>query len=314
MASNYDDSIARIDAARLRKIGNLMVHGAKYDDSPKVLDLSKQNPRELLENYSQRMKAFDTAPFDPNGISLRFYEGGYTVWSGYPGTGKTTLLRQLVCHLLHREKGVFAAVLEDDPGDTLIRTAGVAFGTDLPTVTQMEWFIDYYAHLLRVWGVIGLAGHREIFGCIQEQAAKGIKHFLIDSLMCLDVPSDDFEAQRKFANALSALCRTLRIHVHLVAHPRKVIGSDQEPDLNDVAGSADIGRLADNVFFIRRGPAGNLEGVTAMQILIKKQRHDPAYLGNITGWFNRRLRQFKIDQFDQVPTQYLPKVAYGDQA
>lgn len=304
--------VAKLDLARLRKLGDVVVtKGSTYDDSSKILDLSQQNPADLLKAYAAKLANFDTGPFDPLGNSLRFYDGGYSIWSGYPGTGKTTLLRQLVCHLLNRGKGVFAAHLEEDPGDSLIRTAGVAFGTGLPTQQQLSWFMDYYADSFRVWGVIGLVSHREIFGVVQDLAEKGTKHFVLDSLMCLDVASDDFEAQRKFANALSTLARKFKVHIHLVAHPRKVVSAEQEPDLNDVAGSADLGRLADNVLFVRRGAVHTTQpDVTAMQVLVKKQRYEPGTLGNVGGWFNRRIRQFKQDQFDSIPTQYLPKQAY----
>jgi hypothetical protein len=87
-----------------------------------------------------------------------------------------------------------------------------------------------------------------------------------------------------------------------------VISSEQEPDLNDVAGSADLGRLADNVLFVRRGAAcGSDENLTAMQILIKKQRYEPGTIGNITGWFNRKLRQYKTNQWEDYSTRYLPE-------
>lgn len=307
-----NNAIARLDIHRTRRIAELMVtHAEAYEDKPNLLDLTAQNPAQLLKAYAEKLARFDTAPFDVMGDLLRFYEGGYSIWSGFPGTGKSTVLRQLECHLLHRGNGVFAAHLEEDPGDSLIRTAGVAFGTGLPTEKQLEWFLDYYADKLRVWAVIGLCNHREMFGVVRDLAAKGIKHFVIDSLMCLDVPSDDFEAQRKFANSLSALVRTTKTHVHLVAHPRKVVGADQEPDVNDVAGSADIGRLADNVLFVRRGATNTSNpDLTPMQVLIKKQRHEPGRVGGVTGWFNRHIRQFKLDQFDEDPSRYLPDQAY----
>lgn len=307
-----EESITRIDAARARKLAQLMITKAEtFDESPKLLDLSVQSPADLLKAYSAKLASYDTAPFDVTGDALRFHAGGYTVWSGYPGTGKTTILRQLICHLLFRGKPVFAAHLEEDPGDTLIRTAGVAFGTSLPTQQQLQWFIDWYIDKFRIWGMIGLASWRDIFGVLQHQAEKGIKHAVIDSLMCLDVKSDDYEAQRLFANQVSTLVRKTKMHLHLVAHPRKVVSSEQEPDINDVAGSSDLIRLADNVLFIRKGVMSeSYDSMYAMQILIKKQRHDPAYTGNISGWFNRSLRQFKTDQWDQVATQYLPKQAY----
>ena len=299
---------------RARKLADVMITRAHaYDDAPKLFDMATADAVEMISSYSSKLTQFETAPINLDGQLLKFYDGGYTVWSGYPGNGKTTILRQLVCHLLAHGKGVFAAHLEEEPGDSLIRTAGVAFGTLLPTPNQLQCFLDWYAGSYRVWGIMGLCPHKELFGTIQDLADKGIKHFIIDSLMCLDIQSDNYEAQRVFSVALSTLARSKKIHIHLVAHPRKVMSADQDPDLNDIAGSADLGRLADNVLFVRRGKeAPAMPECTAVQVVIKKQRHDPSFHGSIYGWYSTRIRQFTLDQWQSTPPQYLPKEAYEE--
>lgn len=309
----------------------LFVTGGRDAETPTrvLLDLTKQDAATILAGYNERKANYATAPFDPNGDKIRFYKGGVTIWSGYPGHGKTTILRQLACHLLHQGRGVFFASLEEDPEDLVIRLAGVAFGTDEPTAQQLQWFLDWYEPTLRVWGVIGIARHKQILGVIEMLAqpriianraepgagyteGPGVTHAIIDSLMCLDVTNDDFEGQRRFANLMAATARTSGVHIHLVAHPRKAISSDQEPDLNDVAGAREIGGIADNVLFVRRGKATNgpMTDATPMQIMVRKQRYHTGACEEIGGWLNRRLKQFKHDQFDQTPTQYLPKQAY----
>lgn len=315
MSAAETESIAKLDTFRMRKIAAMMVtDGEEFKEARKLFDLTTQVPAELLEAYKKKQANFDTAPFDPKGNLIRFFAGGYSIWSGYPGTGKTTILRQMVCHLLHNNKATFMASLEEDPGDLLIRLCAVAFAVEIPTKAQLQWFVDYYADSLRLWGVIGLASHRELFGAITGLSQRGVKHVILDSFMCLDVQSDDYEAQRQFANRLSSLVRSTGIHVHLVAHPRKAISADQEPDINDVAGSADLGRLADNILFIRRGPASDNIAInaTAMKIVVKKQRHGSGQIGEVTGVLNRDLHQFKLDIYDREPTRYLPSEAYDE--
>jgi twinkle protein len=298
-----------------RPVGRMLVTQANDLKEPEeiLLDISAQNPAELLREYRAKQAKYVTTPFDPEGRKLRFYPGGYSVWSGFPGAGKSTLLRQSICHWLNSGEGVFVASLEEHPRDLLIRLAGTAFGRDEPTEQQLQWFCDYYGDRLRIWGMIGVSSHRKILSTIQLLSEKGVTQAVIDSLMKLDVDGDKLEPQRQFSNLLAAVCQTTKVHTHLVAHPRKAQTAEQDVHLNDVGGAKEIGAGADNILFTRRGGEQDSFGeVCGMKISIRKQRHGSGAIGDITGWFNRRLRQFKFDQFDQVPTQYLPKQAYED--
>lgn len=279
-----------------------------------ILDLDNQNVAELRSAYLAKQTNYVTTPFDPEGRKLRLFPGGFTIWSGFPGSGKTTLLRQLTCHLLHAKLGVFFASLEEDPRDLLVRVAGVAVGRETPAEADLDWFLFEHGKRLKLWGVIGLAEHQQILATIRVLARQGIRQAVIDSLMCLDVNSTDWEAQRQFATALAATARISGAHIHLVAHPRKLISTDQAPDINDVAGSADLGRLADNVIFVRRAANETRVGgvSTPMAISVRKQRHGTGAAGEVTGWFNREFRQFHTDQFRTEPIRYLPAAAYSE--
>jgi twinkle protein len=312
-----DASVSKIDAAaRARRVGNMLVtQSGEFTEPRKVLfELVNRNANELLAEFNKSRDSYVTSPFDPNGDRIRFYRRGYTIWSGYPGSGKTTALRQLVCHLLNANEKVFVASMEESPVDVIVQLAGVCFGREIPTPHQLQWFIDYYGEKLFVWGVTGIARHREIFGTIQKLAKEnGITQVVIDSLTCLDIDSQDFEQHRQFANLLNAVAIESNIHIHLVAHPRKAISVNQEPDQNDVAGGADYARLAHNICFVRRGTVtGNDFSLIPMLIAIRKQRYGSGFIGDISGWFNRAIRQFKREQFDQKPTQYMPKQAYEE--
>jgi twinkle protein len=296
------------------RIGKMLVTdvGDFHEPREVLFDLAKSNAADLLQTFTKAREGYCTSPFDVYGDKLKFFRKGYTIWSGYPGAGKTTAMRQLVCHLLHSKERVFVASLEEHPADVIVQLAGVAFGCDVPTEHQLQWFIDYYSDRLKVWGVTGIASHREIFGTLQRLAKDGVTQAYIDSLMCLDINSQDFEGHRKFANLMNAVTIESNIHLHLVAHPRKTVSVDQEPDLNDVAGGADYARLAHNVVFVRRGKGLTHDAqLSPMLIAIRKQRYGSGYIGDISGWFNRRLRQYKPEQFDDEPSRYMPREAYA---
>lgn len=280
-----------------------------------LIDLNKLNVGDLLSEYRKRQANFDSAPFDPNGDELRFFPAGYTVWSGFPGAGKTTLLRQFACHLMARDKPVFIASLEENPMDVFYRLACVALGTDDPTEDGLQWCVDAWHAKLRLWSYRrGIASHARVLAVIRVLAKQGVRHSIIDSLARLDVHSGDWEAQRLFGNALEATAASSGTHIHLVAHPRKLVSAEQEPDINDVAGSADIGRLADNVLFVRRADNDNTGGgeYTGMHIHVRKQRYHTGACPTIKGYFSRRLRQFKVHRHDEHVTRYLPGGAYGE--
>jgi twinkle protein len=278
-----------------------------------LVDLADQNIAELRSEYIRRQRDYFTTPFDPEGHKLRLFPGGITIWSGFPGSGKTTMLRQLACHLMARPCGVFFASLEEDPRDLIVRIAECAVGREEPSETELEWFLFEYGERLKLWGQIGRADYHEIFALIRLLAKQGVRHAIIDSLFCLNVSPKDMDAQQQFAADLATTARLSGCHIHLVAHPRKPQQSDQDVDLNDVAGSADLGRIVDNVVFVKRSKneASISDDVRPMAVAIRKQRHGTGATGDITGWFHRPMRQFHRDQFASYPTRYLPNEAYA---
>lgn len=286
---------------------------AQVEPDRVLVDLEGQNVAELRSQYIARQRDFSTTPFDPEGHKLRLFPGGITIWSGFPGAGKTTLLRQLACHFLAKPSGVFFASLEEDPRDMIVRIAECAIGHEEPSEVDLDWFLFDFGQRLKLWGQIGQADYREIFALIRLLAKQGVRHAIIDSLFCLNVSSKDMDAQKQFATDLATTARLSGVHIHLVAHPRKPQQAEQDVDLNDVAGSADLGRIVDNVIFVKRSRNENClsDDVRPMAFAIRKQRHGTGATGDIVGWFHRPLRQFHRDQFAPSATQYLRKEAYA---
>jgi KaiC/GvpD/RAD55 family RecA-like ATPase len=316
----------------VRKVGAIFVQ----PDSPKflereiqaereVFDIAKVDAVSILDAYREHGANYSTAPFDPIGEKLRFYPGGFTIWSGFPGAGKTTLLRQLACHLMKPTdptnylsgSAVFVCSMEEMPQHVLVRHAEVACGTPDLQAVGLEWCAEVWQNKLHLWNYRPIeadAEHQKILAAIRVLAReKGVRHAIIDSLMCLDVASNDYEAQRLFAGALARTCHASGVHVHLVAHPRKPQQGGQKLELSEVAGSADLGRKADNVLFVKRAfeaeTAVTFGPCTPMEIQVAKQRHNPSFIGSIDGWYHRKFRQFVLSQHQNIPTSYLPSAA-----
>src|SRR6185312_2630467 len=318
MAFEVADAMAKLDAERLRRVAEMMVTSAPelaVDYETVLFDLTRKSGQEIVDTFRGRYAHSATMPFDPEGKKLPIFPGGVTLWSGFPGAGKTTLLRQFICHTLARGSSVFVASLEEEPEDVLVRLAASAWGTTEEAIDghKMQCFIDAYCERLRLWAVLGTTSHQKMLALAAHLASKGTRHVVIDSLMRLDVANDDFEKQRRFANLLSVVAKRGKCHIHLVAHPRKLVSADQEPDLNDVAGARELGGIADNVLFVRRktDPKEYHEerDCTPMAVAIRKQRYGKGSLGEVTGWLHRGQSQFHIEQFSQA-TRYLPEWAY----
>lgn len=304
----------------LRSVGNRIGRmlapstAPEFDKDPDdcLLNMWRLDGKQLLEEYEREMACYATTPFDDHGERLRLYPCGVTIWSGFPGAGKTTMLRQLACHLLQKNHGVFFASLEEHPKHLLVRLAATAAGTDKPNAHQVQWFIDEFAGRLSIWSKVGLAKHRDLLAVIRKLAAGGVTHAIVDSLMKLDIPTQDWEGQRNFANLVASTAQQTQTHIHLVAHPKKPPTKGEEPDTNDVGGARELAGIADNVLFVRRAKnegESPMADTTGMRITVAKQRHGFGSLGDITGWFHRRARQFNLEQFGK-PIRYLPADAY----
>ena len=92
-----------------------------------------------------------------------------------------------------------------------------------------------------------------VIKCFEMCARRyGCKLFLIDNLMSLLTTSDEEnKAQAKFMAKVKAFASKYKVHVLVVAHPRKEkAGSTFSNDT--VSGSSVITNLADNVFSIEK--------------------------------------------------------------
>jgi len=271
----------------------------------RLVDLSATSPSDVLERFRRRQTDWQSIPADPDGTRLRLMPAGVSIWSGYPGEGKTTALRQMAVKLAANGQPTFFASLEEDPEDLLLRLCHVAHGVrEIEHEETFGDFLHWASGRLFIWGVVGQASGSEVLATIRALARRGLKHAVIDSLMCLDVANDDFEKQRQFANSVAATARVSGVHIHLVVHPRKIISREQNPDINDVAGAREIAGIADNVLFVKRGPEEMGNSVAKSSIVhVLKNRHG-GWCGKISAWFRTDFGQVHEKPDNLKPIQY----------
>ena len=200
-----------------------------------------------------------------------FGAGELSVWTGRRGSGKSTLISQLLLNAVDQGVNVFAYSGELTSANfykgVVSQAAGGAYSrmeidphsgkeyylVDTKAEKKIKEWLDGRFFLYdnniadandaeSILSVMGLGVHR--YGC---------KMFLMDNLMTARYSRSDrdfYREQSEFVGRLVEFSKKNNVHVHLVAHPRKA--GEGQLIADDVGGTGDITNRADNVFSITR--------------------------------------------------------------
>lgn len=238
--------------------------------------------------------------------TMRLRPGEVTLWTGINGHGKTQLIGQCMLHIMRQGVKVCIASMELSPSRVVGRMVRQAMCTRQPTEEHLKSAMQWIDDKLWVHSFEGEAKLSDILDTFEYAARRyRVEHFVIDSMMMLDVGSEDYEGQRAFIGKLCDFKRKLGCHIHLVAHPRKLINEDLPPSKMDIAGSGNISNMADNAFIIWRNKRKERELSKAEHqrddkiiakpdalFIVDKQRNDEGWLGQVGLWYNKVSAQF----------------------
>lgn len=199
-------------------------------------------------------------------------EGGITVLSGKRGEGKSTIGGSLLLNAIHQGYKVCAysgelskqkflewTMLQATESKYISTRIDYNTGKTYPYVplniqTRIREWIDDKFYLFDNECISDEEQINAILKIFTMCARRyGCKLFLVDNMMIALSSSVDEElrGQAKFAAALKAFAVKYKVHVILVAHPRKTqVGSTFTSD--DVSGSSTITNIADNVISIEK--------------------------------------------------------------
>lgn len=180
-------------------------------------------------------------------INFRLRPREMTLYTGYPGSGKSSLLYQEVANLIFQwDQKVVVASLEEDAEEIsmLIAIAGAAslFGSN-----QKKLFYEIYKEMtskLFFYHHRGRAKHKEVLEacefCIRRY---GAQHLIFDSVAKTDLNIENSEEANAFVSAICESMTETGAHYHVVAHARK--GKDNDfneiPRLQEIKGAASFG-------------------------------------------------------------------------
>ena len=201
-----------------------------------------------------------------------FRAGEMTVWTGKRGEGKSTMLGQMICEAIDQGSKVCVysgeLVKERFKDWTMIQACGpnhIELATDPLTGSQYSLVPAGVYSLIDEWWDrklylydIGIATAHDEDSILSEfeYAARvlGCDVFMVDNIMTARLKGDRdyYRAQSLFTQRLVQFAKAFQVHVHLVAHPRKVDRGKAVDDSDDVSGTGDITNLADSVISMRR--------------------------------------------------------------
>jgi len=196
-----------------------------------------------------------------------FMMGQISVWTGVNSSGKSTLIGQVLIESLEQGYGI-CAFSGELPAALFrywieLQMAGkdsLSFKYDSVLEDNRPYVDSETAIKMRVWyndlfylydnmTAISIENVMKVF----EYASRryDCKVFLVDNLMMLIGGNGDdyYRRQSEFIKAAAAFAKKYDVHIHVVAHPRKINGRLTKMD---IAGSGDITNLADNVLGLHR--------------------------------------------------------------
>ena len=221
--------------------------------------------------------------------------GELTVWTGYNGAGKSTMLNQVVLQLGGLGVRSCVASLEMPP-ERLMRwmviqasPSGAVLETMDATLTKLN------AHVFLV-NTDRETSSAELLNVFEYAARRwNVKHFIIDSLMRVTFKTtEELTEHKAFCSALCTFARTHGAHMHLVVHPRKGQSDTERPDKMDVAGTGNITNLAHNVLVLwRADPEMKEKGKVSDNILFVRKNREWGYLGKVKFAYNDLRRRYE---------------------
>lgn len=109
----------------------------------------------------------------------------------------------------------------------------------------------------------------------QANEQLGVKCFVLDNFMQIDIDGDNiYQEQTKIMEKLRTFAVNKEVHIHLVAHPRKIENFQVRLSLYDVAGTMNIPNKAYNIISIIR-----VSNIVEKSAEYKKLRLDMAKAG-----------------------------------
>lgn len=193
-----------------------------------------------------------------------------TIVTGRPGSGKTSLVDQIIGNAMDDSHPVFLFSKEMKEGVTASWLNSILAGRrnmveassrfcdkyyKVPRDKQKE-IQKYYKELLHIYKDDQPNDLKSVMQSAESCVRKyGVKLLILDNLMMLDLNCDEAEtnkAQTELMNELIRFSTRFNVAIMLVAHPRKTQDTRADIDMYDIAGTSNLINLAMRSIGLRR--------------------------------------------------------------
>lgn len=201
-----------------------------------------------------------------------------TIWTGVTNAGKTTMLTLIANEAIKQGETVFYFNGEQTPENflnTLIKQKADAkdiYEVRKENTPLVSYFVkqekamqikNSYNGKLFIYNNMESRKINDMLYAMEEcRRLHGTRVFVLDNFMQLDVDTNDvYQGQSNIMEALRSYAVKYKVHIHLVAHPRKMAEFQTRLSLYDISGSMNLANKAYNVISIMRVDSIDKEGL-----------------------------------------------------
>jgi len=290
-----------------KEIDNLMIadsgeldkyDGVNFTDQVRPANTWNEDLHERL--FGEITVHGHSLPWSVASDKFRLRPGELTIWAGINGHGKSLILNQIMLSAMRQGAKVCIASLELHPVETLKRMACQFNGIseDKISAQAVDEMLEFVTGKLWLYAEVGdVEPHRIVALSRYARAEIGADHIVVDSLMKCGTMESDYAAEKRLINSLQNVAKQTGIHIHVVAHSRKLKDETQIMGKFDVVGSGMITNMADNVISVSRNKSKEAEARKQnpkqeildkpdAYLLCDKQRHGQ-WEGAIGLWFHK---------------------------
>ncbi len=303
-------------------------------------------PSDIAEEASQRFfhdpKNGEPGWVLPIEFKFRIRPKETTIVIGDDGTGKSTILLYFLLHLASQGAKCAGALMEEAADKSLWLLASQLLGQrHLPECDQsrvtigdaMGWLNKRFLF----YAFLGIADWRDILDTFRYAAQNlGQNVFLIDSVMRIGIPDDDYAQQHAAANAFAQFVLDYNAHLFYVSHENKGEGKGKKKARGSALWTANahnvirierneekrikIDEWEQDIAQVRSEPDPDWKAIEEFEEKIRKKRadwdsritlHKQRYPGSQQNaakrfWFDANGFQFR-EHYDEAPVNWLKR-------